>query len=173
MVAYAPDTGERLWASITEKVAYATPTPSTLLGQKQLLVFSASHLIGIDEQTGKELWRFPWNVKYDNSIAQPVAISDHQVFISGGYGKGCALLEFSREGERWKADRVWKNAFHEETSSPARCSMTVASTDWTPKSHSSCAWNRKYRPQAVEGRSLRIRTDHPDARPHNRAMQQR
>ena len=111
MVAYAPDTGERLWASITEKVAYATPTPSTLLGQKQLLVFSASHLIGIDEQTGKELWRFPWNVKYDNSIAQPVAISDHQVFISGGYGKGCALLEFSREGERWKVDQVWKNLF--------------------------------------------------------------
>jgi len=110
-VAYHLHTGEPLWQSIEEKIAYATPSASVLLGVPQLLTFSGFHLLGIAPATGEELWRFPWNVNYDNSIAQPVTISTNQVFLSGGYGKGCALIDFSKTDGEWKIEQVWKNLF--------------------------------------------------------------
>lgn len=110
-IAYHLQTGEPLWQSIGEKIAYATPSKAELLGVPLLLTFSGFHLFGIDTATGKELWRFPWNVNYDNSIAQPLVISSNQVFLSGGYGKGCALVEFSNNEGEWETEQLWKNLF--------------------------------------------------------------
>src|SRR5262249_27515439 len=41
---------------------------------------------------GKVLWRQPWATSFNGNIATPIVAGDY-VFVSSGYGKGCALLK--------------------------------------------------------------------------------
>ena len=51
------------------------------------------------------LWRHEWKTEYACSIATPV-VSGSRIFISSGYGMGCALLQVN-EGN--KPEVVWSN----------------------------------------------------------------
>ena len=111
VVAYHKDTGDVVWRAIDEQIGYASPAVAEILGDRQLLVFSANYFRGLNPENGEEMWKFPWNDQHDNSIAQPVIVSSNRVFISAGYGKGCAMLEISRTDGKWSAEELWKNIF--------------------------------------------------------------
>ena len=42
------------------------------------------------------------------NIAQPLIVSDTRLFLSASYGKGAALVELIREGNRFTATTVWE-----------------------------------------------------------------
>lgn len=111
LIAYQVSNGEPAWQAIEEKVAYSTPLLTSLLGTSQLLVFTGFRFVGLNPEDGSELWSHPWNVSYDNSIAQPLVLTGNRVFISAGYGKGCALLEISGSEANWSVEQVWKTTF--------------------------------------------------------------
>ena len=68
-------------------------------------MFVAKAVVGVELQTGKELWRYPWKTDYDVNAADPIIIEGGQVFISSGYKRGCALLKISDR----QASVVWEN----------------------------------------------------------------
>tara|TARA_Y100001934_G_C12343835_1_gene771700 strand:- start:264 stop:1793 length:1530 start_codon:yes stop_codon:yes gene_type:complete len=109
VVTFDKESGEEVWKGVREKIAYSSPVLTELLGVRQMLVFTAYNFTGMNPETGEKLWEFPWNVSHDNTIAQPVVVSTNQVFISAGYGHGCALLEFSLDGDDWEVEEVWRN----------------------------------------------------------------
>jgi hypothetical protein len=53
---------------------------------------------------GSELWRSPWKTDYAVNAATPIIEGD-QIFISSGYGYGCALLKITAKG----VTEVWRN----------------------------------------------------------------
>jgi outer membrane protein assembly factor BamB len=69
LLAIDPETGKTLWRqvrptnAVTEsREAFSTPIPSSLNGNRQLLIVGGDVLTGHDPQTGKELWRWgTWN----------------------------------------------------------------------------------------------------------------
>ena len=79
------------WQSLDDRPGYASPVYATLAGQPQVLFFTAEALVSVEPQTGRLYWRFPWTTSMDCNIATPI-VSDPYVFISTGYGRGCALL---------------------------------------------------------------------------------
>ena len=51
----------------------------------------------VTPDSGKLLWRFPWETEYGCNIATPIVAGDY-VFISSGYGRGCAVLKVVKQG---------------------------------------------------------------------------
>jgi len=101
-VALDKTTGKLLWQSGSDEAGYASPLVATLEGKRTLLVFKARALVGLDPASGSERFRIPWKTSYDVNSATPLVFGNH-VFLSSGYGNGCALFE-AKEGrlvERW------------------------------------------------------------------------
>ncbi len=100
VIAFHKDTGETIWLSENKDPAgYATPVPATILNQRQYVVFTAKNVVGVEAQTGKTLWSYPWQTAYDVNAAQPI-VQGNFVFITSGYNTGCALLEITAEGPK-------------------------------------------------------------------------
>ncbi len=106
VVALDASTGKILWqGGGNDKSGYATPVKATINGKAQYVVFTASNLIGVDANNGRILWGGAWKTNYDVNAATPIVIGN-SVFITSGYGVGCARVGISKSG---RANFIWKN----------------------------------------------------------------
>ncbi|MEN6641165.1 MAG: PQQ-binding-like beta-propeller repeat protein [Armatimonadia bacterium] len=99
------NTGNPIWTGGNQDAAgYTSPIPATILGQKQYVVTTGSYVIGVDAATGKLAWAVPWENKCKVNASQPMVEGDY-VFITSGYGIGCALYQITANGpvERWRS----------------------------------------------------------------------
>ena len=117
MVAYDRATGARAWSALDDAPAYSSPMLVTTAGVRQLLVFSATRLLGLDPANGSVLWEFPWKTQYGVNASQPLLVGDNRIFISTGYGSGAAMIELTAQPdgaltvtEVWRTNRM-KNQF--------------------------------------------------------------
>ncbi len=101
--AFDKKNGRKVWASPAGISGYATPVVFTRSGKKCAAMFGEKALYGVDLDTGKELFRYPWETDYDVNAADPV-FSGGKLFISSGYKRGGALLDVARDG----AKKVWE-----------------------------------------------------------------
>lgn len=102
------NTGDTIWTGGNADAAgYSTPVPATILGQKQYVVFTAASVIGVNADTGKLLWSFPWTTKYGVNAPQPI-VEGNFVFVTSGYASGCALYEITAQGpqQRWANQKI-------------------------------------------------------------------
>jgi outer membrane protein assembly factor BamB len=109
VVAYHRRTGERVWSSLDEPQAYSSPMMVTLAGRPQLLVLTASRLVGLAPDGGALLWSYPWVTTSDINVAQPLVVGPNRVFVSSGYGVGAAVIEIADAGSRFEVREVWRN----------------------------------------------------------------
>ena len=72
--------------------------------QKCVAIFAEKSLEIVNPANGNNLCRHHWKTRYDVNAADPI-ISGNKVFISSGYGAGCALLKI--EGK--KLTVLWQN----------------------------------------------------------------
>ena len=92
IVALDKSTGATLSKGGTGDPGYATPVIATIQGKRQYVVFQAKKLAGISTDTFAELWSVPWDTAYGVNAATPVVMGN-SIFISSGYGHGCALVD--------------------------------------------------------------------------------
>jgi outer membrane protein assembly factor BamB len=112
VVAYDKLTGKPLWKSLNDPAAYSSPMLVNLAGQRQLLIVTATRVVGLEIETGKLLWEHPWVVKLDNrNIAQPLILNSNRFFLSAGYGTGCQAVEITRSDSHYSARTLWQNKF--------------------------------------------------------------
>ncbi len=105
VVAYDKLTGNRVWNSLDDQQAYVSPIVATLAGQRQLVVVSASRLMGLTIDAGKLLWEVPWVVQYDMAATVPIVVAPNRFFISSTADTGAMVVEL--EGSTPRV--VWKN----------------------------------------------------------------
>jgi outer membrane protein assembly factor BamB len=105
LLAFDKTKGNLVWQSGDEKLTHATPVVATIHGKRQVLFLMQSGLIGVDAQTGKEIWRakFPFST---STAASPV-VSGNFVYCSAGYGVGASLFEIDADGN---ANEIWFQA---------------------------------------------------------------
>jgi outer membrane protein assembly factor BamB len=109
VAAYNKLTGEPVWKALDDKQAYTSPMLVTLAGKRQLLVVSASRMMGLTAENGSVLWEYPWTTGYDVNSAQPLVIGENRVFISAGYDHGAAVVEITPAGDKFQVKEVWAN----------------------------------------------------------------
>lgn len=109
LVAFDKYTGEVVWKSLDDTMGYSSPMAATLAGVHQLLIFTNTALVSLSPLDGHVNWRYPWETLGGFNIATPLTFGDC-IFISSGYGKGCALLEVTREPDgSLKANQVYEH----------------------------------------------------------------
>ena len=103
--AFDKKTGKLEWSAAAGMPGYASPVAMKSGSKVSFLLFSKDSLIGVDGKTGKPQWSFPWKTKYDVNAADPILVGKSNVFISSGYGTGCAMLKATSRG----VSKVWQN----------------------------------------------------------------
>jgi outer membrane protein assembly factor BamB len=130
VVAFDKYTGEKKWASQSDKAGYSSPLAVTAAGRRQLLVFAGQALLSLSPDDGALYWRHPWSVTADVNAATPTVFRAEKdgraldyVFISSGYAKGCALLKLDADEQGKPAARLVyskKKTMNSHFSSPVR-----------------------------------------------------
>jgi outer membrane protein assembly factor BamB len=107
VVAYDKLTGKEAWTSQSDKQGYASPKLVTIAGERQIVVVSASRVIGLKVDDGHLLWEFPWYTSPEVNATEPVFLDDHRFFISSGYDHGAVLVDVTRDGDTFAAKQLW------------------------------------------------------------------
>jgi outer membrane protein assembly factor BamB len=109
VAAYDRRTGTRRWSALDDQQSYSSPMLVTLGGVRQMVVFSASRLMGIRPDDGRVLWEYPWKTDYDVNASQPIVIGTNRVLVSSGYGSGAAVVELTPSPDGFSVREVWRN----------------------------------------------------------------
>ncbi len=98
-------TGKTVWTAGQGRAGYSSPALLQINGQSQIVAFTGSECIGLEPNSGKLLWKYPFITEYDCNTASPVTI-DGQVLISAGENHGSALLQVASQGD---VTEVWQS----------------------------------------------------------------
>lgn len=107
--------GQVLWQNGKDLCGYATPVPFEMEGQKCVAIFGKDTIVGVRISDGKVLWKHLHKTQHDVNASDPI-ISGNEVFISSGYGRGCAKIRISGGN----VTPVWEN---KEMRNHMNCSM--------------------------------------------------
>lgn len=103
-IALDKKTGKKVWVSGPGIGGYAAPVPFNINGKRYAAIFGKTALYGVELETGKGLWFYPWKTSFDVNAADPL-IAGNRIFISSNYRSGCAMLEINDN----KPHVLWKN----------------------------------------------------------------
>jgi outer membrane protein assembly factor BamB len=116
LAAFHRDTGEVAWAAQDDPAGYSSPVAATLGGVEQIVFFTGRRLLGVRPESGELLWEFLWDTRFEVNAATPLIVHARggkrevdYVFISSGYGKGCALIKVSAAGAKLTAKAVYES----------------------------------------------------------------
>ncbi len=109
VVAVERKSGDIVWTAGDTSAGYSSPMLATLGGHRQLLLFDSVRIAAYDPARGDELWSHPWPTDYGINVAQPLILDGDRVFISAGYGMGCAMLHVSESNGAWAVKVVFQN----------------------------------------------------------------
>ena len=109
VVAYNKNTGAPVWKVLNDSQAYVSPMLVELAGRRQIVVVSASRVVGLTPENGSLLWSYPWSTDMGINVSQPIMVDQNRFFISSGYGKGAALVEVKGSGNNYTATTIWEN----------------------------------------------------------------
>ncbi|MCG8405025.1 MAG: PQQ-like beta-propeller repeat protein [Phycisphaerales bacterium] len=110
ILAYDAERGTLLWKTDAGQQGYSSPMLATLNGRRQILNFAAYSLHGIDPETGDVIWSLPWKTQYGINCSQPLLPGGDRLFISSGYGYGCALIKIESVKGAIQPRKLWSNS---------------------------------------------------------------
>lgn len=87
------ETGKVVWRAEVQRAGYGSPVvlPGTQ-GEAMLAALTNDNLTVVRQRDGSTVAQYPWTSSYVTSSSTPVACGK-ALFISTGYGTGCAMLE--------------------------------------------------------------------------------
>ena len=98
--------GRLAWNATANTASYSSPIAITRGGRRQVVFFTVKGLVGLDPMQGTVQWQYPWEHSFN--IATPI-YDDRRLFISTGYGHGCALLELQSTEVTTSVSEIWSN----------------------------------------------------------------
>lgn len=76
-VAFDKNTGKELWRALSAKEpGYCPPVIHEVGGRRQLILWHAEAVNGLDPETGRVLWTEPWKLNYGMAIPMPRSLED-------------------------------------------------------------------------------------------------
>ena len=107
VVAYDRASGKRVWGSLDDRAAYASPMLVTLAGVRQILTVTDTRMVGLAPENGKLLWEFPW--RSPGQAAQPIVVGPDRVFLSASPAVAAVMLQLSVGADGQLAAReLWR-----------------------------------------------------------------
>ena len=107
LIALDPATGTAAWEWKGPGPGYASPLLATIDGTSQVITMTNSSVVGVDAQTGAQLWSSPFTDEWHENITTPVWTGTH--LIVSGTRQGTHALTLTRKDTTWTATTAWKN----------------------------------------------------------------
>ncbi|MCF7707623.1 MAG: PQQ-like beta-propeller repeat protein [Verrucomicrobia bacterium] len=104
VVAFNKMNGKIVWQAGEAPAAYSSPISITQDGVECVVMLTAEGLTGHKLSNGEVLWSYPWTTKYGVNAATPI-VKNGKLFVSSGYGTGCALIDISTSPPK----EIWQN----------------------------------------------------------------
>ena len=101
--------GKFVWQAGTGNAGYSSPVLMSLNSEKQIVSLTATGVLGIEPDSGKELWSFPFPTNYDCNTASPVRLDDRHLLVSAGENHGTTILEVEMDKGQAAAQEVWSS----------------------------------------------------------------
>ncbi|HEY2415973.1 MAG TPA: PQQ-binding-like beta-propeller repeat protein [Pirellulaceae bacterium] len=108
LIAYKAQSGERAWTAGDDPCGYSSPALLNVGGRQQIVAFTGGSVIGVTSDSGKVLWRHPYETDYECNTASPIAV-DGNVLISSGENHGSALLKLNPNGDKFDVAEIWSS----------------------------------------------------------------
>jgi len=109
VAAFDKKTGELKWRSteLKDKAGYSSLVVAVLGGIRQYVLMTGDSVAGVAAADGKLLWRF---ARASRTAAVPTPIvKDNYIYVTSGYGVGCALLQITPKGAGFNVEEVYAN----------------------------------------------------------------
>ena len=101
MMAVECESGKVLWETPNRRgweMTHTSIAPMEFKGRRLYVYVASGGVVGVDAATGEVAWETDaWKIRIA-SVATPVVLGDGRVFVSGGYGMGCMMLQVREEG---------------------------------------------------------------------------
>jgi len=104
VVAFNKLTGEVVWKNGNDAPGYSSIVAFDLKAERSFVQFSGSQIILRRMKDGAEVGRTEWKTSYGVNAATPIIEGD-KLFLSSGYGYGCALFQMKADG----LEQVWRS----------------------------------------------------------------
>lgn len=113
MVALDAATGREVWRTPNPdgwEMSHASIVPMSFGGRRMFIYPAIGGVVGVAADSpgaGTVLWT---STDWKNSVTapSPVILPDGRVFLTAGYGGGSILLQLKPDGDRFKAEVVWR-----------------------------------------------------------------
>ncbi len=106
LVALDLNTGEEIWSQGKDGPSYSSPLVVTLDGVRQVVEWNHRALVGVDVDTGKLLWEYPFpHVGSDQNMPTPVEHNGR--ILLGGENRGIHGLEPQKTNGAWTVKELW------------------------------------------------------------------
>lgn len=107
VIAFDKRTGKELWTaeeSTPGNFGYAPPTVEEFGGRRQLIIWYPRAVLGLDPDTGKRLWRVPFEVDANLTVPTPRKVGTDGLFLTSFYN-GAMLLKVGAD----RAEVAWRS----------------------------------------------------------------
>ncbi len=95
VIAFDKESGDVKWKTEDRyRPGYGSPEFINYQDTPYVAVFTNDCLLVVRASDGKKIATHDWETSYATTSATPIAIDD-TIFVSSGYGRGCALLRFN------------------------------------------------------------------------------
>jgi outer membrane protein assembly factor BamB len=109
MTALENGTGDPIWETENSEaflLSHSSIMPTEIDGVKQYTYTTLKGLVGVEAESGKLLWHFPW--KFNTAVSTtPLPLGDGKFFLTAGYHAETVVCQVRHEGDQWKVDEVF------------------------------------------------------------------
>jgi outer membrane protein assembly factor BamB len=105
--AFDAATGDVKWSWEGDSPAYASPIVVEMAGARQVITQTRQNIVGLEESTGKLLWKIPFTTAYEQNVVTPLIYKD--TIILSGLDKGVFAVRLARNGAEIAPQTVWEN----------------------------------------------------------------
>ncbi len=108
MTALKKETGEKIWETENKDeflLSHSSIMPIEVDGVKQYTYTTLKGAVGVDAQSGKQLWYFPW--KFNTAVcSMPLPLGGGKFLLTAGYHAQTVVCQVTHSGNEWTAKEV-------------------------------------------------------------------
>lgn len=108
LLALHADSGKAEWEWHGPGPGYASPILISILGQTQVVALTESSMVGLEANTGRQLWSVPFRDEWHENIVTPLWTGS--LLVVSGVRQGTHAYNLQETDGQWQASEVWKNA---------------------------------------------------------------
>jgi outer membrane protein assembly factor BamB len=111
LAALDKQTSKVKWRSkdLSEPATYSSPLVAEIDGVRQYIELTDQGVAGVAANDGRLLWNYLKKPPYQDVVIPTPVQHDHSVYITAGYGAGCDLVKLTKQGDRFKTEKVYAN----------------------------------------------------------------